>query len=126
MAKPIPNLFTVYYMNHQKVFETRMLLDNKLKTSSSEENQSGLATGASLSTEAEFNPPLLAKLKAKLEGSVSHDKQEKVVDTLEYVNTNSRMLLDIMKHCRVPENGERLAEGDLTYIGDVSLALWQS
>lgn len=123
MAKPIPNLFTVYYMNHQKVFETRMLLDNKLKTSSSEENQSGLATGATLSTEAEFNPPLLAKLKAKLEGSVSHDKQEKVVDTLEYVNTNSRMLLDIMKHCRVPENGERLAEGDLTYIGDVSLEL---
>ena len=24
----IPGLFTVYYMNQQKVFETRMLLDN--------------------------------------------------------------------------------------------------
>ena len=27
----IPGLFTVYYMNQQKVFETRMLLDNKLQ-----------------------------------------------------------------------------------------------
>lgn len=123
MTKTIPTLFTVYYMNRQKVFETRMLLDNKLKTAGSEESQSGSSAGASLSTEAEFNPPLLAKLKAKLEGSVSHEKQEKVVDTLEYVNTNSRMLFDIMKHCKVPGDGAKLAEGDLAYIGDVSLEL---
>lgn len=123
MIKTIPTLFTVYYINQQKVFETRMLLDNKLKTAGSKESQSGSSAGASLSTEAEFNPPLLAKLKAKLEGSVSHEKQEKVVDTLEYVNTNSRMLFDIMKHCKVPEGGAKLGEGDLTYIGDVSLEL---
>lgn len=123
MTKSIPTLFTVYYMNRQKVFETRMLLDNRLKTGGSEESQSGSSADASLSTEAEFNPPLLAKLKAKLEGSVSHEKQEKVVDTLEYVNTNSRMLFDIMKHCKVPEDGARLAEGDLAYIDDVSLGL---
>lgn len=123
MTKTIPTLFTVYYMNRQKVFETRMLLDNKLKTAGSEESQSGSSADASLSAEAEFNPPFLAKLKAKLEGSVSREKQEKVVDTLEYVNTNSRMLFDIMKHCKVPEDGAKLAEGDLAYIGDVSLEL---
>lgn len=100
-----------------------MLLDNKFKTAGSKESQSGSSADASLSAEAELNPPLLAKLKAKLEGSVSHEKQEKVVDTLEYVNTNSRMLFDIMKHCKVPEDGARLAEGDLAYIGDVSLEL---
>ena len=78
MTKSIPTPFTVYYMNRQKVFETKMLLDNKLKTTGSEESQSGSSEDASLSTEAEFNPPLLAKLKAKLKGSVSHEKQEKV------------------------------------------------
>ena len=38
MTETIPTLFTVYYMNRQKVFETRMLLDNKLKTAGSKEN----------------------------------------------------------------------------------------
>lgn len=121
--KQIPDLFAVYYMNRQKVFETRMLLDNKLKTASSEESQNGSTKDASLSTEVELNPPLLAKLRAKLEGNVSHEKQEKVIDTLEYVNTNSRMLSDIMRHCKVPEDGAKLSEGDLTYVGDVSLEL---
>lgn len=119
----IPGLFTVYYMNQQKVFETRMLLDNKLKTTSSKENQNGTTKRASLNAEAELNPPFLTKLRAKLEGSVRHEKQEKIVDTLEYVNTNSRMLADIMEHCKAPESGTTLAEGDLAYIGDVSLKL---
>jgi len=119
----IPGLFTVYYMNQQKVFETRMLLDNKLKTTSSKENQNGTTKRASLNAEAELNPPFLTKLRAKLEGSVRHEKQEKIVDTLEYVNTNSRMLADIMEHCKAPESGTTLAEGDLAYIGDVSLEL---
>lgn len=114
----IPGLFTVYYMNQQKVFETRMLLDNKLKTTSSKENQNGTTKRASLNAEAELNPPFLTKLRAKLEGSVRHEKQEKIVDTLEYVNTNSRMLADIMEHCKAPESGTTLAEGDLAYIGE--------
>ena len=123
LGKQVPSLFAVYYMNRQKVFETRMLLDNKLKTAGSEESQSGSTKDASLSTEAELNPPLLAKLRAKLEGNISHERQEKVIDTLEYVNTNSRMLSNIMKHCKTPEVGAELSEGDLTYVGDVSLEL---
>ncbi len=89
MVKPIPNLFTVYYINHQKMFEMRMPLDKKLKTSSSEENQGGFAADASLSTEAEFIPPFLAKFKAIPKGSVSHERQVAVVDIPEYANTNS-------------------------------------
>lgn len=121
--RPVPSLFTVYYMNRQKVLETRMLLDNKLKTAGSEESQSGSTKNASLSTEAELTPPLLARLRAKLEGSISREKQEKVIDTLEYVNTNSRMLSDIMRHCKTLEGGAMLTEGDLAYIGDVTLGL---
>lgn len=100
-----------------------MLLDNKLKTTSSEENQNGTTKSASLGAEAELNPPFLAKLRAKLEGNVKREKQEKIVDTLEYVNTKSRMLADIMEHCKAPKSGTTLTEGDLTYIGDVSLEL---
>ena len=119
----IPSLFTVYYMNQQKVFETRMLLDNRLKTASAEENQNGSSNNASLSAEAELNPPFLAKLRAKLDGNAHHERQEKVVDTLEYVNTKSRMLFDIMQHCKLPEPRAKFAEGDLAYIDRVSLEL---
>lgn len=122
-ANEMPSLFTVYYMNQEKVFETRMLLDNRLKTAGSEESQSGTTKGASINAEAEFNPPVLAKLKARLKGDYRTEKQEKIVDTLEYVNTTSRMLADIMGHCKVLGTKVSLAEGDLAYIGDVSLKL---
>ena len=121
--KSVPNLFAVYYMNQQKVFETRMLLDNKLETSRSEENQSGSTKDASLDIEAEFSPPFLARLRTKMAGNICHEKQEKVIDTLEYVNTNSRMLSDIMRHCKTYENKATFTEGDLVYIDDVSLEL---
>lgn len=118
-----PRLFTVYYMNQQKVFETRMLLDNRLKTGGSEEHGDITSNEASTSFDAEFNPPFLAKLKARLDGSIRHEKQDKVVDTLDYVNTTSRMLFDILQHCKVLKGEQTLAEGDLAYIGDISLEL---
>lgn len=122
-ANEKPSLFTVYYMNQQKVFETRMLLDNKLRTSGTEESQSGSTKGASIDVEAELNPSILAKLRAKLKGEYRNEKQEKIVDALEYVNTTSRMLADIMGHCKCLEGRATLAEGDLAYIGEVSLDL---
>ncbi len=123
-ANEKPSLFTVYYMNQEKVFETRMLLDNGLKIAGSEEKQAGTTKGASIGVEAGFNPPVLAKLRARLNGDYKTEKQQKIVDTLEYVNTTSRMLADIMERCKVPGGGEEaLAEGALTYIGEVSLKL---
>ena len=122
-ANTIPSLFTVYYMNQEKVFETRMLLDNRLRTSGSEESQNGTTKTASIGAEAELYPPILTKLKARLKGGYTTEKQAKIVDTLEYVNTTSRMLADIMGRCKVLGSKESLMEGDLAYIGDISLRL---
>lgn len=118
-----PSLFTVYYMNQQKVFETRMLLDNQIMTSGSSERQRSSSVSVQLSAETEFEPPFLTKLKAKLSGGVSHDRQQRVIDTLEYVNTKSRMLSDVMHCCKVPSDKKLLTEGDLVYLKDVSLNL---
>ncbi|WP_294439223.1 hypothetical protein [uncultured Slackia sp.] len=119
----LPDLFTVYYMNQQKVFETRMLLDNQLKTSASSEEQKSSGKSAAADIEAEFNPPLLTRLKTKVSGEISSEKQQKVVDTLEYVNTKSRLLYDIMKRCKVYTHKDEFSEGDLVYIGNISLEL---
>lgn len=122
-ANKKPSLFTVYYMNQEKVFETRMLLDNGLKIAGSEEKQVGTTKGASIDMETELYPPILANLKARLGGDYKAEKQQKIVDTLEYVNTTSRMLADIMERCKVLGGKGALAEGDLAYIDDVSLDL---
>ena len=46
------DLFTVYYMNHSKVYEMRMLLDNTLwKDGSNEEEKPHLATLESVQKE---------------------------------------------------------------------------
>ena len=50
-ANKKPSLFTVYYMNQEKVFETRMLLDNGLKIAGSEEKQAGTTNAASIGVE---------------------------------------------------------------------------
>ena len=122
-ANKKPSLFTVYYMNQEKVFETRMLLDNGLKIAGSEEKQVGTTKGASIDMQTELYPPILANLKARLGGDYKAEKQQKIVDTLEYVNTTSRMLADIMERCKVLGGKGALAEGDLAYIDDVSLDL---
>lgn len=122
-ANEKPSLFTVYYMNQEKVFETRMLLDNRLKTAGSEESQSGTTKDASIGVGADFTPPILANLRGMLNGGYKTEKQQKIVDALEYVNTTSRMLADIMGRAKVLGMNAKLAEGDLAYIGDVSLKL---
>lgn len=119
----LPKFFIAYYMNQQKVFETRMLFDNELKIDSTSENQKTTNRGLEIGLEGETKTPsIIAKLKGNLKGDISHEKQQKVIDTLEYVNTKSCMLSDIMQHCTVV--GSKVPnEGALVYIDSVKLEL---
>ena len=44
-----PELFTVYYMNQDKVFEMRMLLDNRLQTGHTGELTGSTSSEANIS-----------------------------------------------------------------------------
>ena len=117
-----PELFTVYYMNQDKVFEMRMLLDNRLRTGHTGEQTGSTSSEANISAEAGAKVPFLTELQGNIEGKIGHEKQTKMVDTLEYIHTKSRMLSDIIARCNIFE-GNSVNEGDLVYIDDVNLEL---
>ena len=122
MAKNItqpetPELFTVYYMNQEKVFEMRMLLDNRLPKENRGERVSSTAGQADIDVQTDAAMPFLARLQGSITGSIGHEKQAKMVDTLEYIHTKSRMLSDIIAQCTVLK-GESACEDDLVYIAE--------
>lgn len=117
-----PELFTVYYMNQDKVFEMRMLLDNRLRTGHTGEKTGTTSSEANINAEADAKVPILTELQGCIEGKIGHEKQTRMVDTLEYIHTKSRMLSDIIARCNIFE-GNSANEGDLVYIDDVNLEL---
>ena len=117
-----PELFTVYYMNQDKVFEMRMLLDNRLQTGHTGEQTGSTSSEANINTKAGAKVPFLTELQGNIEGKIGHEKQTKMVDTLEFIHTKSRMLSDIIARCNIFE-GSSANEGDLVYIDDVNLEL---
>lgn len=117
-----PELFTVYYMNQDKVFEMRMLLDNRLRRGHTGEQTGSTSSEANINAEAGAKVPFLTELQGNIEGKIGHEKQTKMVDMLEYIHTKSRMLSDIIARCNIFE-GNSVNEGDLVYIDDVNLEL---
>lgn len=117
-----PRLFTVYYMNQEKVYEMRMLLDNRIQTGQTNESTDATANEAELGVEAGVKLPFLNGLKGELNGKRAHEKQAKMVDTLEFINTKSRMLSTIIDHCD-DFKADSTEEGGLVYIENVSLNL---
>ena len=116
------DLFTVYYMNHSKVYEMRMLLDNTLWKDGSNEEDKATAGNADVHAKGETKVPLFPKFAVEGDGNFGHEKRTKMIDTFEYINTVSRMLADIKGNCLgFDENKSK--EGELVYIDNVSLSL---
>lgn len=117
-----PDLFTVYYMNHSKVYEMRMLLDNTLWKDGSNEENKATSGNAEINAKGETKVPIFTKLTVEGGGDLGHEKRTKMIDTFEYINTMSRMLADIKRNC-LDFDKEKRDEGDLVYIDNVRLSL---
>ena len=117
-----PDLFTVYYMNHSKVYEMRMLLDNTLWKDGSNEEDKATSGNAEINAKGETKVPIFTKFTLEGGGDLGHEKRTKMIDTFEYINTMSRMLADIKRNC-LDFNKEERSEGDLVYIDNVRLSL---
>lgn len=117
-----PDFFTVYYMNQQKVYEMRMLLNNILWKDGTSEEEKATSGEAEVHANGEGNIPFISKINGEVNGDLGHEKRTKMIDTLEYINTKSRMLSEIKANCfRFDKSSSK--EGDLVYIEDVSLTL---
>lgn len=71
----------------------------------------------------EFCPSILTSLRTRLKRGGYGSKTENYIDTLEYVSAISRVVAEIIEHCKVFGGKESRAEGDLVYIGGVTLKL---
>lgn len=91
----IKDLFTVYYMNHSKVYEMRMLLNNKIWKEATSEEDKAASGNAELHVKGEGKVPLFSKFSGDVDANLGHEKRTKLIDTLEYINTKSRMLAEI-------------------------------
>ena len=118
----VSDLFTVYYMNHTKVYEMRMLLNNKIWKEGTSENEKNTSGNAGLHAEGEGKVPLFSKITGNVDANLGHERRTKLIDTLEYINTKSRMLAEIKRNCLSFGENER-KEGDLVYIDNASLSL---
>ena len=95
----VTDLFTVYYMNHSKVYEMRMLLDNTLWKDGSNEENKATSGNAEIHAKGETKVPIFPKFTAQANGNLGHEKRTKMIDAFEYINTVSRMLADIKRNC---------------------------
>lgn len=116
------DLFTVYYMNHSKVYEMRMLLNNMIWKEGTSEEDKTTSANAEIHAEGEGKIPLFSKFSGKADANLGHEKRTKLIDTLEYINTKSRMLAEIKRSC-LNFGGNERKEGDLVYIDNVRLSL---
>lgn len=116
------DLFTVYYMNHSKVYEMRMLLDNTLWIDGSNEEDKDTSGNVEINAKGETKVPIFPKFTIEGGGDLGHEKRTKMIDTFEYINTMSRMLADIKRSC-LDFDKEKRDEGDLVYIDNVRLSL---
>ena len=117
-----PELFTVYYMNQEKVYEMRMLLDNRLPKDHKDEQSGSTSCEAHIDGKAGIKVPLLTELNTDINGKVGREKQTRMVDTLEFIHTKSRMLSDIIARCNFFK-ADSTEEGSLVYIDNVRLEL---
>lgn len=69
-----PRLFTVYYMNQEKTYEMRMLLDNRIQTRQTSEKTDTTTNEAGLNAQAGVKLPFLSGLKGELEGKRGREK----------------------------------------------------
>lgn len=121
MARKKKNdLFCLYYINFNKVFEIAMLLDNKVITSEETQHNSN------------HSLKLAAKIKGMLamiyEGTANigydYSKGSQLRKTVEIKMTNSVILKDLIEEVKLSDKNIRNAqEGQLILIDDVNLSL---
>ncbi len=115
------DLFNIYYINHLKVFEICMLINNKRKSKEElsikdEETQKiGFSIGGNI-----------IKNKSSLSPSISNENSTTKIfeykELQEIKNTNSTYLSEIIKVCK-DYNPNNIKNGDLIKIDDVQLEI---
>ena len=116
-------IFSLYYINTDKVYEIAMLLNNKIITGGTRENETGSSVDIKTSLGINSNLSYLEAIKGELGSSQEvHDSvKSKVLENFDVKTTKSNMLARIISKAKDYDNATKV--GDLVRLRNVTLSL---
>lgn len=120
-------IFSLYYINTEKVYEIAMLLNNRIVTSGTSENESESTLEKQTNIGINSNLKYLESVKGELGLSqniqIHNGMKSKVLENFDVKTTKSNMLASIIAKANVYEENEIMNLGDLILLKNASLVL---
>lgn len=120
-------IFSLYYINTEKVYEIAMLLNNRIVTSGTSENESESTLEKQTNIGINSNLKYLESVKGELGLSqniqIHNGIKSKVLENFDVKTTKSNMLASIIAKANVYEGNENINLGDLILLKNASLVL---
>lgn len=120
-------IFSLYYINTDKVYEIAMLLNNKIITGGTSENELESSIEKQTSIGISANLSYLETVKGELGASkntqVHNSIKNKVLENFDVKTTKSNMLASIIAKATTYEEGQKVDLGDLVLLKNASLKL---
>lgn len=120
-------IFSLYYINTEKVYEIAMLLNNRIVTSGTSENESESTLEKQTNIGINSNLKYLESVKGELGLSqniqIHNGIKSKVLENFDVKTTKSNMLASIIAKANVYEGNENISLGDLILLKNASLVL---
>lgn len=121
------HIFSLYYVNTDKVYEIAMLLNNRIVTSATEENSAEKLVDQQTQLGANANMDYLKMIKGGLELSknvqVQNSTKSKVLESFDVKTTKSNMLASIIEKAKEIDNTNKIEMGDLICLKNAELEL---
>lgn len=120
-------IFSLYYINTEKVYEIAMLLNNRIITGGTKENELESTIEKQANIGINSNLDYLENVKAEL--GLSHNVQthngikNKVLENFDVKTTKSNMLASIIAKAHVYEENKSISLGDLVLLKNATLEL---
>lgn len=120
-------IFSLYYINTEKVYEIAMLLNNRIVTSGTSENESESTLEKQTNIGINSNLKYLESVKGELGLSqniqIHNGIKSKVLENFDVKTTKSNMLASIIAKANVYEGNENINLGDLVLLKNSTLEL---
>lgn len=117
-------LFNLYYVNYAKVYEIKMMLNNRVAVGQSIEKGKEGEAGINIEASSALDFLKLFKGEAQIGAEAKGGISSKVIETLEVKTTKSIILNEVFDKCNeIKSFSSKVEEGSLVLINNVSLSL---
>lgn len=120
-------IFSLYYINTDKVYEIAMLLNNKIVTGGTRENEveSNIErqTTIGINTNLSYLEAVKGELGISQNTQIQNGIMNKVLENFDVKTTKSNMLANIIAKAKIYEDNQKVNLGDLVLLKNVSVKL---